>query len=139
MATRKKPIIEEVIVEATLPLSKGPVTDDNTNFDVTYDSDTQTVFLTLKDGTAVEITSPKAKQFLLLESFVKSAAEEYKTDSFVMIKLASLCITKYGEAKFITFDNLLDNLEIEDLERLVAGLTFFRDKLEYLTGRASNI
>lgn len=139
MATRKKPIIEEVIVEETLPHVEGSKTDDNTNFDVTYDPDNQKVSLVLLDGTPVEITSPKAKQFLLLESFIKSAPEEYKTDSFVMIKLASVCITKYGDETSITFDALLDNLEIEDLERLVAGLTFFRDKLEYLTGRAGNV
>lgn len=109
------------------------------NFEAVYDSEKQQVHITLTNGKEVILNSPKAKQFLLLESFVKSTLDEYKTDSFVVLKLASVCITKYGDKSSVTFDELLEDLEIEDLERIVAGLTFFRDKLEYLTKRATDI
>jgi hypothetical protein len=108
-------------------------------FEVNYDSDKQQVKFKLLNGTEVEISSPKAKQFLLLESFIKSASEEYKTDSFIMLKLVSLCITKFGNKTSITFNELLDLLEVEDIERLVAGLTFFRDKFDYIAKRGSSV
>lgn len=102
-------------------------------FQATYDPDNQIVSFDLTDGTPVVIKSPKVKQFCLLESFVKQSPQEYLTDTFTLLKLASLCITKYGAKTSVSFDYLIDNLEIEDLERMVAGLGFFRDKLDYLT------
>lgn len=84
----------------------------------------------LEDGTSVEMKYPKTRQFLLLESFMKSAEPEYRTESFAAVKLASLCITKFGDKDKVTFDELLDTLEVSDLERVAAAIICFRDKLE---------
>ncbi|MBD2452248.1 hypothetical protein H6G76_35145 [Nostoc sp. FACHB-152] len=102
-------------------------------FQAAYDPDNQTVSFELVDGTPVVMKSPKVKQFGLLESFIKQSPQEYLTDTFTLIKLASLCITKFGDKSSVSFDQLINTLEIEDLERMVAGLGFFRDKLDYLT------
>ncbi|MBD2196614.1 MULTISPECIES: hypothetical protein [Calothrix] len=88
----------------------------------------------LEDGTPVVMKSPKTRQFLLLESFMKSTEAEYKTESFIAVKLASLCITKFGNKDKVTFDELLDELEITDLERVAEAIMCFQDKLEALRG-----
>jgi hypothetical protein len=140
MATKR------VVKEAAIPVidnlpevdSTSQVdTEDPSLFNVNHDPDNQVVSFELTDGTSVVMKSPKAKQFLLLESFAKQADQEYLTDSFIMLKLASVCITKYGNQSSITFNDLMDNLELEDIERVVSALSFFRDKLDYLARKSA--
>jgi hypothetical protein len=114
--------------EEITPQSDNPVL--STEVNTIYNQEEGKVSFSLEDGTQVVMKSPKTRQFLLLESFIKSVEPEYKTESFIAIKLASLCITKFGNEDKISFDNLLDNLEINDLERVAEAITCFRDKLE---------
>jgi hypothetical protein len=109
---------------------------DESEFQAEFNEEEGVVSFSLEDGTPVVMKSPKTRQFLLLESFLKSAEQEYKTESFVAVKLASLCITKFGEKDKVSFDQLLDELEIIDLERLAAALSVFRDKLEAIGRKA---
>lgn len=106
-------------------------------FEAQYNPDSGVVTFELTDGTSVTMSSPKTRQFLLLESFIRSAGEEYKTESFMALKLASLCISKFGAKKAISFDELLDTLEIEDVERVAAALAFFQNKFDYLSKAAA--
>lgn len=136
----KRRVIEEVKsmetpieIQKQLPEVTEEQKESNDEFQAEYNSDNQTVSFELNDGTPVILKSPKVKQFGLLESFVKQSPQEYLTDMFTLLKLASLCTIKYGKKESISFDDLVDNLEIEDLERMVAALGFFRDKLNYLT------
>lgn len=103
---------------------------ESTEFQVEYNQEEGIASFSLEDGTAIVMKSPKTRQFLLLDSFMKSVDSDYKTESFVAVKLASLCITKFGDRDKVTFDELLDNLEITDLERVAAAIMCFRDKLE---------
>jgi len=130
----KKVLIEEV----KQPQVEEVFTLKSDEFKVNLDSDTQTVKFELTDGTSVEMKSPKTRQFLLLESFMKSAEDEYKTESFMALKLASLCITKFGDKDKVSFDELLE-IEIEDVERVAASLGCFRDKFEYLGRKSASI
>ncbi|ANV88495.1 hypothetical protein [Picosynechococcus sp. PCC 7117] len=122
------------VVEA--PVETKPNSDE---FQAKFNPDTQTAQFSLIDGTPVEIKSPKAKQFLLLDSFINHASEEYKTESFIFLKLASLCITSFGDKDSISFEELVDLLEIEDIERIGASMSFFRDKFDYLSRKSSNV
>ncbi|MFS0515146.1 hypothetical protein ACEYW6_10535 [Nostoc sp. UIC 10607] len=140
---RQKRVIEEVkeliaqedtTIEAEVLQSE--TVEESSEFKAEYDADTGIVTFELTDGTPVSMKSPKTRQFLLLESFLNSAEPEYKTESFLALKLSALCIIKYGKNTSISFDNLIDNLELQDMERLAAGLAFFQDKLEYLSKAA---
>ncbi|MFN6460550.1 MAG: hypothetical protein RMZ41_001715 [Nostoc sp. DedVER02] len=133
----RKPVIEEVKeldkVEAALP-----EVEKSGEFQATYNQDEQTVDFELTDGTPVQVKSPKAKQILLLEGFINTAPQEYKTDSFAMLKLASLCVTKFGDKAKLSFEELLELLELEDIERVAAAIGYFRDKLAYLGKKAKD-
>ncbi|AFY49008.1 hypothetical protein Nos7524_3208 [Nostoc sp. PCC 7524] len=111
----------------------------NNEFQVEFNQEEGIVRFQLTDGTLIQLNSPKAKQFLLLDSYLKVAEEEFRTESFIALKLASLCITKFGDRDKISFNELLDILEIEDVERMAASLNCFRDKLEYLARKSDTI
>ncbi len=137
---RQKRVIEEVKElapqEDTLKeaeVFQSETVEESSEFKAEYDADAGIVSFELTDGTPVSMKSPKTRQFLLLESFMSTAEPEYRTNSFIALKLAALCITKYGKNPSISFDNLVDNLELQDTERLAAGLAFFQDKFEYLS------
>lgn len=132
----RKVIVEEPKQEDIISLTQK---EDSSEFSVEFNQEEGTVTFQLTDGTVVKMKSPKTRQFLLLESFIKSADEEYKTESFLALKLASLCITKFGTKDKISFEELIDTLEIEDVERVAAAIVCFRDKLEYLAGKSANI
>ncbi|MEH1957665.1 hypothetical protein [Nostoc sp.] len=133
----RKLVIEEVKeldkVEAALP-----EVEKSDEFQAVYNQDEQTVDFELTDGTPIQVKSPKAKQFLLLEGFLKNSPEEYKTDSFAILKLASLCMTKFGKKSKVSFEELLEILELEDIERVAAAIGYFRDKLAYLGSKAND-
>ncbi|MEH1966756.1 hypothetical protein [Nostoc sp.] len=122
---------EDTTIEAEVLQSE--TVEESSEFKAEYDADAGIVSFELTDGTPIVMKSPKTRQFLLLESFMSTAEPEYKTNSFIALKLAALCITKYGKNTSISFDNLADNLEFEDMERLAAGLAFFQGKLESLS------
>lgn len=105
-------------------------------FEVTHDEEAGTVSFSLVDGTPVVIRSPKPKDFLLISSFIKQAEPEYTSEEMILIKLMTLCITKFGSATKIDFHQFLDNLEdLEDLERLGKAFAFFRSAIERITSR----
>lgn len=132
----RKLVIEEVKELDNLVIQ--PETESKSGeFEAQYNQEEGTVDFELADGTPVQVTSPKAKQFLLIEGFIKTAPEEYKTESFLIIKLASLCITKFGKKTKLTFDELLEVLEVEDIERVAAAIGYFRDKFEYLSRKSA--
>lgn len=109
-------------------------------FDVFYDEDKGELKFNLSDGTLVEMRSPTAKILLLLESWYQNpkTSEDYKSTSFLMMKVASLCITKFGDKDKVTFDEFVDKLSIEDLERVVKAVACFRDFFEYLQRRGGD-
>ncbi|UKO99362.1 hypothetical protein [Nostoc sp. UHCC 0870] len=135
----RKVIVEEAKEIAPVESISLPKEVDSSEFQVEFNQEEGTVKFILTDGTPVEMKSPKSRQFLLLESFLKSADEDYKTESFIALKLASLCMTKFGDKDKVSFDELLDILEVEDIERVAASLSCFRDKLEYLARKSTSV
>lgn len=104
----------------------------STTFEADFNQEEGVVSFKLTDGTPIEMKSPKARQLLLLESYIKNAPKEERTDSFVAMKFASLIITKFGDKDKISFDELLDNLETIDMKRVAAAIALFRDFFECL-------
>lgn len=135
----RKVIVEEVKEEVSVEAISLPKEIDSSEFQVEFNQEEGTVKFVLTDETPVEMKSPKTRQFLLLESFLKSADEDYKTESFIALKLASLCMTKFGDKDKVSFDELLDILEVEDIERVAASLSCFRDKFEYLARKSTSV
>ncbi|MBD2515189.1 hypothetical protein H6G93_09245 [Nostoc sp. FACHB-973] len=112
-------------------------TNQTSTFDVEHKVDEQIVTFHLINGKRVSMRSPNTKQFLLLQSWLQSVEQEFKSDQLVAIKLASLCIIEFDGKPKITFDELLDSLEFDDLERVAAAISLFRDKIDALSARAS--
>lgn len=106
--------------------------DNSTSFEAEFNEEEGLVSFHLTDGTPVEMRSPKTRQILQLESYIKTAPEDERTDSFVALKFASLVIIKFGDKSKISFDELLDNLEPFDIKRVAAALSLFRGILESL-------
>lgn len=135
----RKVIVEEPKQPTQEEIVSLPEKEQSSEFQVEFNQEEGIVNFKLTDGTPVQMNSPKTRQFLLLESFVKSAESEYKTDSFIVLKLASLCITKFGAKDKISFEELIDTLEIEDVERVAAAIGCFQDKFKYLAGKSATI
>lgn len=96
-------------------------------FEAEYDEVAATVSFKLLDGTDVIIKEPGTRQILLLEGFIKSHDEEYRTDTFIMLAIASYSIIKFGVRKNIKFDELIDQLQLDDIQRVAAAIGYFRD------------
>ncbi|MBD2060509.1 hypothetical protein H6F88_31705 [Oculatella sp. FACHB-28] len=105
-------------------------------FEITQDEEAGIVSFELVDGTPVVLRSPKPKDFLLMNSFVKLADDEYKTEEMLGFKLITLCMTKYGSKNKVDFYEFLDSVEdIEDLQRTATAFSFFRSNLERLQAK----
>lgn len=103
------------------------------SFQAIHDEINNTVTFDLINGKTVVIKEPSTKQILLLEGFIKSHTEEYRTDAFIMLAIASYSIVKYGDRNKITFDELLDELELDDMERLATAMSHFQSFFSKLT------
>jgi hypothetical protein len=87
---------------------------------------------TLKDGSTLVFREPKVKQFLLIESWLKDDKNEYHADTAAVLKMAHLCLV--GDDR--TFDEFLDELDIQDLEVLGQALSTFRSVFEFLATKS---
>lgn len=119
-------------VSTQLPAEVKPtnLTTEKVDVNYSYDEEAGSVSFKFSDDTPVILKAPTTRQFLILEGFIKNADHDYRTEAFVALKLASLCIIKIGDKDKITFDELVDRLQFTDFERLAAGLEFFRDIIE---------
>ncbi|BBD59503.1 hypothetical protein NIES2109_22900 [Nostoc sp. HK-01] len=106
-------------------------------FTVDYDDEAGIVSFELADGTPVVMKKPRTRQLLLIDSWRNSVEPEYLTNAFTSLKLASLCITKFGDKDKATFDDLAD-LDFENCERVVKALECFRDVFEHLQQHAAS-
>ncbi|MBW4421191.1 MAG: hypothetical protein KME13_18480 [Myxacorys californica WJT36-NPBG1] len=97
-------------------------------YEVDYDSTLDTASVVLSSGTQITLKSPKAKALLKMQSWYENASEEYQSDSFAAMKLAHTCLINSNQS----FDEFLESLEIEDIERVGAALTCFRNVFDKL-------
>ncbi|MGJ3244938.1 MAG: hypothetical protein ACFE0I_02555 [Elainellaceae cyanobacterium] len=108
------------------PKPKSKVEDSN-QMEIEFDEDANTATFSLTTGHQLTLSEPKPKQFLLLESWLQNADEEYRSNSFVVMKLAQLCLVDMK----VTFNQFLDMLDnFDDIERVAAAIGFFRNSLE---------
>lgn len=101
------------------------------SFFVEQDTEAGTIEFDFTTGQHIVLREPKAKQFLLMQSWMRTAPEEYQTEEFAMVRLAHACMKDAPP-----FDVFLDSLEAEDLLRLVSAIAFFRAHVEAF-GRAA--
>jgi hypothetical protein len=99
------------------------------------------VVVKTKDGTEYGMKEPRVKAFMELESWTNSDDPLVKTQLGVAMKVISLCIhQKNGEPYKVTdFDQFCDDISVEDVEVLGAGLASFQSVFEYLNDKATNI
>jgi hypothetical protein len=130
-----EPVSPQVEIEAPVQALSGSESDDQI-LEVTHDIDDNTVFFSV-NGISLTLREPIGKDFLLLDSWLNQAPDEYRDLGIVLVKLASLCAV----GKKVPFDTLFDNLiSLDDVERVGAAMSFFRDSIgAYLARRAKNI
>lgn len=105
--------------------------------DAVFNSDDNTVEFSL-NGIDVTIREPNAKDFLLMESWLRNADEDYKDPQIMLIKLAQLCIVKYGSEKKVNFENFFNSLvSFDDVEVVATAIGFFRDPISKYFERLS--
>lgn len=95
-----------------------------------YDDEAGTVDFELSDGTLVRLKSPTKKQLWAVTGWINSSGEDYRNDLMMMMKLAQVCVVKWGNLKAIAFDQMLEELEPADFKRLGAAVTCFRSGVE---------
>lgn len=124
--------------EAQEAVAESPVVEPTSqvkSFTVEHDDEAGTVSFELADGTAVVLREPKAKQFLMVQSWIrKQPDEDLRSDEFAMLRLAHAAST--GLPDWNTF---LDNLEPEDMLRVVRAIGFFRDSIERFSRTAAQL
>lgn len=119
------PIEQEPTTEP-LPIPASPK--------ASYDPESSTASFKLLNGIEVAMRPPKAKQLLLAQSWYQSVDADYKSGVMTALKLAQLCIVRFGDRQQVTLDELLDSLDEEnfkeDVERIAEALNYFRDRLD---------
>lgn len=113
------------------------------SFEVQFDEEAGIVEFSLENGAEITLKEPKAKAFLLMNSWMQSAPEEYKSNEFASMKLAHSCMIKYSHSEqgnaSPKFEEFLDQLEVGDIERVAAALGCFRKVFNQLADKAASI
>ena len=120
-----------------MPKIKADGTDSTTapvQLELETNLENNSVKFQLSNGTELTLREPIGKDFLLMESWFRSAAIEYRDPQIMLIKLASLVATPQ-----IGFEQLFDSLvEFDDIERVAAAIGTFRDRLSDYFRRLEN-
>ena len=130
----KETIIEDItIVDDTTidTIAAEPV---KNSAEVKFDSDSGKVFFTLQNNDRITLSPPKAKAFLLLQSWYSSTPIEERSDAIAMVRMAYYCISQFERDKAVIekplFSDWFDGLEFGDVETIGKAIAFFRDILE---------
>jgi hypothetical protein len=99
-------------------------------FVMEHDDEAGTVEFQISDGTAVTLKSPTKRQLWAVTGWTNSASEDERSDLMLMLKITQICCIKWGDRPGISFDELSEQVEPEDLPRLGAAIACFRDRLE---------
>jgi hypothetical protein len=101
---------------------------------VEFDDESKKAYFSTVDGNEVEVSCPKTKQMLNVRKLVnRHGDEELKQDEEFALRMLSLaCVTKYGDADKMTYEEYED-LSIGDGILLAKCLEFFRDSFEQLS------
>ena len=129
--------VDETIIET---IADEPV---QNSVEVKFDSDSGKVVFTLQNNDRITLSPPKAKAFLLLQSWFSSTPPDERSDAISMIRMAYYCISQFERDKVViekpSFSDWFDGLEFEDVEVIGKSIAFFRSVLEKHTPKQTNI
>ena len=132
-----KEIIEDITIVSDETIA------DNTKEtpSVQFDSDSGKVIFSLQNRDRITLSPPKAKAFLLLQSWYSSTPIEERSDAIAMVRMAYYCISQFERNQIIIekplFSEWFDGLEFEDIETIGKAVNFFRDILEKNTPKTN--
>ena len=133
---------KETIIEDITLVSDETIADNTKETpSVQFDSDSGKVIFTLQNNDRITLSPPKAKAFLLLQSWFSSTPPDERSDAISMIRMAYYCISQFERDKVIIdkplFSDWFDGLEFEDVEVIGKAIAFFRDILEKNTPKTN--
>jgi len=133
-----KEIIEDITIISDETIADEPV---QNSAEVKFDSDSGKVIFTLQNRDRIILSPPKAKAFLLLQSWYSSTPIEERSDAIAMVRMAYYCISQFERDKVIIekplFSEWFDGLEFGDVETIGKAIAFFRDILEKNTPKTN--
>ena len=133
---------KETIIEDITLVSDETIADNTKETpSVQFDSDSGKVFFTLQNNDRITLSPPKAKAFLLLQSWYSSTPIEERSDAIAMVRMAYYCISQFERDKAVIekplFSDWFDELEFGDVETIGKAIAFFRDILEKNTPKTN--
>ena len=137
--SHKETIIEDITIVGDETIA------DNTKEtpSVQFDSDSGKVVFTLQNSDRIILSQPKAKAFLLLQSWYSSTPIEERSDAIAMVRMAYYCISKFERNQIVIdkplFSEWFDDLDFDDIEVIGKAVNHFRDILEKHTPKNTNI
>ena len=127
----KETIIEDITIVDDDTIADEPV---QNSAEVKFDSDSGKVFFTLQNNDRITLSQPKAKAFLLLQSWYSSTPIEERSDAIAMVRMVYYCISQFERNQIVIdkplFSEWFDELEFGDVEVIGKAIAFFRDILE---------
>jgi len=132
-----KEIIEDITIVSDDTIADPPQNIAN----VKFDSESGKVVFTLQNSDRITLSQPKAKAFLLLQSWYSSTPIEERSDAIAMVRMAYYCISQFERNQIIIekplFSEWFDELEFGDVETIGKAIAFFRDILEKNTPKTN--
>ena len=129
--SHKETIIEDITIVGDETIADEPV---QNSAEVKFDSDSGKVIFTLQNNDRIILSPPKAKAFLLLQSWYSSTPIEERSDAIAMVRMAYYCISQFERNQIVIdkplFSEWFDELEFGDVEVIGKAIAFFRDILE---------
>ena len=133
-----KEIIEDITIISDETIAAEPV---QNTANIKFDADSGKVIFTLQNDDRITLSPPKAKAFLLLQSWFSSTPPDERSDAISMIRMAYYCISQFERDKVIIekplFSEWFDGLEFGDVETIGKAIAFFRDILEKNTPKTN--
>jgi len=142
----KETIIEDITIVADVAIetvADNTIETSSTLSAVKFDSDSGKVVFTLQNSDRITLSPPKAKAFLLLQSWYSSTPIEERSDAIAMVRMAYYCISKFERNQIIIdkplFSEWFDDLDFDDIEVIGKAVNHFRDILEKHTPKQTNV
>lgn len=114
-----------------------PKPQENKKLSLEYDTEENTVHLTLDNGIALKMTEPTAKTLLTVEAWLQNpkTEDDRKSTSFFLLKLAHSCsafsIAVTGESvPKPDFETFLDWLDFDALDKVGEGIAYFQSVID---------
>jgi len=118
-----KEIIEDITIISDETIADEPV---QNTANIKFDADSGKVIFTLQNNDRITLSPPKAKAFLLLQSWFSSTPPDERSDAISMIIIDKPL-----------FSDWFDDLEFGDVEVIGKAIAFFRDILEKNTPKTN--